>query len=323
MYRSAFRRGILRAVFGPLDMTVSSAAGRYGGSVALGVVLMLLGDFFFSLNDTLGKWLMGSYGVGQVLLLRSVAGMIVIAPLAWRAGVAGLVRLERPGLQASRAVLSTAEIVLFYAAVASLPLADVMTFYLAAPIWVAALSPFVLGESVGWRRWSAILVGFVGVVVALEPSSASLSLASALSITGSFAFALMILLSRQLRGTTDTALVFWQTFGALAAGLVLAPFDWTPPPAADVGLMALLGVIALVAHMMINRALKLAPAAVVAPIQYTLLVWALILGYLVFGDVPRPAMLVGAVIIVAAGLFIFERQKKKGGVPEEQVQGIG
>ncbi|ODN68801.1 DMT family transporter [Methylobrevis pamukkalensis] len=303
-------------------MTVLAAADRHRNAIVLGVMLMLLGDFMFSLNDAIGKWLMGTYGVGQVLLLRSLAAMVVLVPLAWSAGAAGLFRLERPGLQVARAVLSTLEIVLFYAAVASLPLADVMTFYLAAPIWVAALSPFVLGEKVGWRRWSAIVIGFVGVVVALGPSSASLSLPALLSIAGSFAFAMMILLSRQLRATSDTALVFWQTIGALVAGLVIAPFDWIAPEGGDLMLMGLLGVVALAAHMLINRALKLAPAAVIAPIQYTLLIWALILGYLFFGDLPDMYTAIGAVIIVGAGLFIFERQKKTTGVPKEQVQDI-
>lgn len=300
----------------------STTAAVQSGSVALGVGLMFLGDFMFAVNDVMGKWLVGTYSVGMVLLVRSAVALVVMSPLLYRAGPANLFKLERPGIQFARAVLSTAELILFYVAVTALPLADVMTFYLAAPIWVAALSPFLLGERVGWRRWSAIGVGFVGVVVALAPSGSSLSPAAFIAIVGSLAFALMIVLSRKLRATSDTALVFWQTAGALIAGIVIAPFSWVTPDLTDTALLGLLGVVAMVAHMLINRALKLAPAAVVAPIQYTLLVWALLFGYFVFGDVPGPGMILGAVIIVAAGLFIFERQKKTSAITPADVQDV-
>ncbi|SON54087.1 carboxylate/amino acid/amine transporter [Hartmannibacter diazotrophicus] len=301
-------------------MTITAAAPRHRDAILLGILLMLVGDFMFALNDALGKWLVGSYGVGQVLFLRSLAGVAVILPMVLKAGPTSVLRLERPRLQVARAVLSTAEIVLFYAAVASLPLAYVMTIYLSAPIWVAALSPLMLGEAVGWRRWSAIVVGFGGVIVALQPSADTFSLATLLALAGSLAFALMIILSRQLRATPDVAIVFWQTVGALAAGIVLVPFDWAPASGRDIALMGLLGVVALLAHLLINRSLKLAPAAAVAPIQYTLLVWAVVFGYFIFGDVPQLSTAVGAAIIVAAGLFIFERQKKKGTLTKETVK---
>lgn len=302
---------------------LAAVAGKSGGTVGLGILLMLLGDFMFSANDTMGKWLVATYSVGQVLLIRSAAALVVMAPMIARQGAASLVRVERPWIQVLRVVFSTLEVMLFYAAAASLPLADVMTFYLAAPIWVAALSPFLLGERVGWRRWVAILLGFVGVVIALRPSAASLSLASLMSITGSVFFAFMIIQSRILKATPDTTLVFWQTFGALLAGAVLAPFSWVPPTAGDGLLLAGLGIVAMLAHMLINRALKLAPAATLAPFQYTLLLWAIVFGWLVFGDVPQPHVLVGAAIIVGAGLFIVERRRKaKAGPAAGDVQDL-
>lgn len=166
-----------------------------------GIAVMLFAMFLFAVNDTLGKWLVATYSAGQVLLVRSVAALIVLAPFLRGATARALLRPERPGLQALRVAVSTLEVFCFYVAVAYLPLADVMTYWMAAPIYVAALSPLVLGERVGWRRWSAIAVGFLGVVIALEPSRASLSPAAAVSIVGSLAFALMMLLSRVLRGT--------------------------------------------------------------------------------------------------------------------------
>jgi drug/metabolite transporter (DMT)-like permease len=220
--------------------------------------------------------------------------------------------------------MSTAEVFAFYFAVSYLPLADVMTYWLAVPIYVAAISPFVLKEPVGWRRWSAIIVGFIGVVIALEPSSQALTPQAIISILGSMTFAAMLLLGRTLRGTPDTTLVFWQIVGAGLAGLASLWFEWTPVSLRDLLLLGLLGVVAMLAHVLVNRALKLADAATVAPLQYTLLLWAILFGWLVFGDVPRVTMLVGAGFIIASGLFILfrEQQLKRQGRLKEPVETV-
>ncbi|UXT50543.1 DMT family transporter [Agrobacterium tumefaciens] len=278
----------------------------------LGVAVMLLGMLLFALNDAMGKWLVSTYSQGQVILIRSAAALVILVPIVWRAGLSGLVNIERPGLQVARVFFSTAELFCFYFAVAALPLADVMTYWLAAPIYVAALSPFLLGEKVGWRRWTAIAIGFVGVLIALKPSSASLTSAALFSILGSAAFAFMMLSGRQLRNTPDTVLAFWQIIGAALAGIVavfLAPSGWLPVQSGfDLAFLGLLGVVAMAAHVLVNRALKLADAATVAPLQYTLLLWAVIFGWLFFGDVPQTSIVVGAGLIVLSGLYIFFRE---------------
>jgi drug/metabolite transporter (DMT)-like permease len=279
-----------------------------------GVLLMAFGMALFALNDALGKWLVESHSVGQVLLIRSLAALVVLLPFLWSFGFARLTRIERPGLQALRVVFSTAEVFCFYVAVRDLPLADVMTFWLAAPIYVAAVSPFLLGERVGPRRWLAIGLGFVGVLIALGPSGGVSPTATAAAIIGTTCFAAMMITGRTLRGTPDTALVFWQLVGAGLAGLVAAPIGWTMPSPFDWGLLSLLGVVAMLAHICVTRALKMADAALVAPLQYTLLPWAVILGWLFFGDVPGPAMLAGGIFIVVAGLILLlpERRNETG-----------
>lgn len=274
-----------------------------------GVLLMLLGNFMFALNDAMGKWLVVSYSVGQVLFIRSVGAFIVLAPMIAKQGMAPLTRLERPGLQILRVLLATTDTGFFYAAVMYLPLADVMTFYMAGPIYIAALSHVFLGEKVGWRRWLAIVGGFCGVVIALRPSSSSLSLASLYALAGSASFAISMILTRRLRATSDTTLVTWQTVGALVIGFALAVSDWREASPLDWSAMLLLGVVSGSAHLMITRALKLAPASTLAPLQYTLLLWAVVFGIAFFGDVPDNQMFVGSAIIVFAGLFIFHRQK--------------
>ncbi|MER9356546.1 DMT family transporter [Mesorhizobium sp. M0514] len=274
-----------------------------------GILLMLAGDFMFALNDAMGKWLVASFSVGQVVLIRSIGAFIVLGPMIANQSAGRLFRMERPVLQILRVLATTVDTALFYAAVVYLPLADVMSFYMAGPIYVAALSHFLLGEKVGWRRWAAILVGFCGVLIILKPSSAAFSQSSLFALVGSIAFAFAIILSRRLRGTSDTTLVTWQTIGTLLVGGVMTIGAWQTPSALDFGAMLLLGIVSCSAHLMITRALKLAPASTLAPLHYSLLLWAVIFGLAFFGDVPGPRILIGSAIVVLAGLFIFHRQK--------------
>ncbi|WP_370873177.1 DMT family transporter [Peteryoungia aggregata] len=276
-----------------------------------GPAVMLLGMLLFALNDAMGKWLVASYGLGQIIFIRSVAALIILAPFLWMAERKPILEAERPGLQLARVVLSTLELFCFYYAVMYLPLADVMTYWLAAPIYVAAAAPFLLGEKVGWRRWTAIALGFVGVIITLEPSSAMFTMPALISIIGTAAFAFMMLSGRSLRNTPDKTLVLFQTAGAGLAGLVFAPFDWTPLTSiTEILLLGLLGIVAMSAHMLVNRALKISDAATVAPLQYTLLLWAVVFGYLFFDEVPRVTMVIGASLIVGSGLFIFFREQQ-------------
>lgn len=274
------------------------------------IPLMLFGMFLFSINDVLGKWLVGTYSPMQVILVRSIFALVVLMPWVAQDGVAKMIRLERPLLQLTRVFFSTVDVICFYVAVIYLPLADVMAFYMAAPIFIAAMSPFLLGERVGWRRWSAILVGFVGVLIALAPSASSLEIPALVSLLGCLCFSLMFVTTRSLGKTSDKVLATWQIGGLIVAGAMGAPFAWTPPSLRDYALMAVLGIVSMAAYLCVNRALKLAPAASVSPYQYTMIVWAIILGYPAFGDVPSLHMLVGAAIIIASGLFIFWRQRQ-------------
>jgi drug/metabolite transporter (DMT)-like permease len=274
-----------------------------------GIALMTAGIFLFSVNDAMGKWLMATYSVGQVLLIRSIAALAVLSPFIWR-DAASFATAPRWGLQAIRALLATVEVACFYWAVAYLPLADVMAYYLAGPIFVTAIAGTVLREPVGWRRWSAVIAGFVGVIVCLRPGVAALTFPALIALIGSFTFSLTMISTRFLRGTSGTVLVTTQTVAAMAFGVVAAPFAWVTPTTSDLMLLALLGMVAMVAHVCVNQSLALAPASTVVPYQYTTIVWAVLFGYAVFGDVPDVFMLTGAAIIIGAGLFIFLRERR-------------
>jgi drug/metabolite transporter (DMT)-like permease len=291
-------------------MNPLSSRAKAPSAAFAGIGLMLAGIFFFALNDALGKWLIATYSVGQLLLVRSIAALALLAPFIQRAGWGAFAYAPRPWVQWLRPVFSTFEVACFYWALAYMPLADVMTFYLAGPIYVTAISPFILKERIGWRRWLAVLAGFAGVMIALNPSAHSVTPASMVALAGSFAFSMLMICTRLVRGTSDIVLVTTQTVGALAFGVVAAPLTWVALDWGDTALLVLLGAVAMIAHVCINRALKLAPASVVVPYQYTTIVWAILLGYIFFGDIPGHAVLIGAAVIIAAGIYIFVREAR-------------
>lgn len=276
-----------------------------------GIGLMLLSIFMFSFGDALGKFMVATYSVGQLLWLRACAALLVLAPMMWRHR-ADFMRLKRPWLQLLRVTLSTLEVAAFFLATVYLPLADVITYYLACPIFVTALSAILLRERVGWRRWTAVLVGFCGVLIALRPSTQTVSWPAMIALGGSLSFAFLMLITRSLRATPDIVLASSQFMGTFTLGALMSPFGWVTPDLGSLGLFAAAGCISVGALLCVNRSLKLAPASVVVPYQYSMIVWAVAFGYVVFGDVPQVTTIVGAAIIIGAGIYIFLREQKLG-----------
>src|SRR5229473_1172650 len=289
---------------------ISTAADERSARLA-GIGLMLLSIFMFSFGDALGKFMVATYSVGQLLWLRACAALIVLLPMIWRHRAA-FMHLERPWLQLLRVMLSTLEVAAFFLATVYLPLADVITYYLACPIFVTALSPLVLRERVGWRRWSAVLIGFCGVLIALRPSSQTVSWPALIALGGSLSFALLMLITRSLRRTPDIVLASSQFAGTFLLGALLSPFGWVTPGLVSLVLFAAAGCISVAALLCVNRSLKLAPASVVVPYQYSMIIWAVMFGYFVFGDVPQVATILGAAIIIGAGIYIFMRERALG-----------
>ena len=205
-----------------------SDADRLAASAALGVVLYLTGVFLFALNDALGKWLVADYGVGQLMFVRSIGSAFVLAPMALALKPA-LAAVENPPLQVLRVLAMAADTFAFYWATRYMPLADVMTFYMAAPLIMTALSAPLLGEKVERFRWVAVLVGFAGVVVALRPTPQLFSWASLLALFGATMFALGQTLTRKLRRSHWLQLTIWQFVGGGLIGAATIPFAWTTP----------------------------------------------------------------------------------------------
>ena len=285
------------------------------GTAGLGVGLYLLGVGLFAINDALGKWLVKDYGVGQLMMLRSIGAVIVLAPMIPSLRV-NVIDPRQARLQALRILVAAIDTFSFYYATRFMPLADVMTFYMATPLIVTALSAPLLGEKVERFRWIAVLVGFVGVVIALRPSPQMVSWIAPLALFGAVMFALSQTITRELRGVHWLPLVLWQFVGSGLIGAATVPFAWTTPTAFDLGLMALVGVVSMFCFIFIVRALALARAAVLAPLQYSAILWAALMGWLVWRDAPTLPIIVGNAIIIGSGLFVAARGKMVGAAVE-------
>jgi drug/metabolite transporter (DMT)-like permease len=302
-------------------MSGTAAARADSSRLLVGIGVTMLGVLVFALSNALAKWLTGGYPVGQILFVRSVVVLAILAFLVTREDIRAMRQDGRPWLHVWRAILSAVEVVCFYWAIVELPLAGGTTIYLAGPIYVTAMSAIFLREDVGWRRWLAVLAGFGGVVVALQPSGLSFTIHAAVSVAGSVMYAISLVITRRLRGTPTTLLVGVQVVPLLLITALSAwPLQpatslvggWIMPGPADAAILALVGVLSLVGYWCINRGLQLAPASVITPFNYVSIVWATILGYLVFAEIPTPAMVAGAAIIVAAGLYIVLRERVRG-----------
>jgi len=285
------------------------------GTAGLGVGLYLLGVGLFAINDALGKWLVKDYGVGQLMMLRSIGAVIVLAPMILSLRV-HVIEPRRAPLQALRILVAAVDTFSFYYATRFMPLADVMTFYMATPLIVTALSAPLLGEKVERFRWIAVLVGFVGVVIALRPSPQMFTWAAPLALFGAVMFALSQTITRELRGVHWAPLVLWQFVGGGLIGAATVPWAWTTPSLFDLGLMALVGAVSMLCFICIVQALAMARAAVLAPLQYSAILWAALMGWLVWRDAPTPPILIGNAIIIGSGLYVAARGKMVGAAVE-------
>jgi drug/metabolite transporter (DMT)-like permease len=273
--------------------------------------MVLLGMALFGLMDGATKFLAHRYPPTQILWLRFLFSVpLVLAVLAPR-GLVGLVRTRAPWLQLLRTVLLVVEMGLVVWAFALMPLADAHAILAACPLVITALSVPVLGERVGLRRWLAVGVGFLGVLLIVRPGLGVMAPGAIVALVSTMLYAFYQLLTR-LVGRVDraeTSLLFLFGVGAIFLTFV-GPFEWRTPPAAHWPFFVALAVLGSAGHYCVIRALQLAPAVVIQPFSYTILLWAVLIGWLVFGDFPDVWTLAGAGVIVAAGIYSALRQHR-------------
>ena len=272
-----------------------------------GVLYMVLGIAALSGMDALGKRVAAHYSVFEMLAIRStVALVLILAFLAARRRLETL-RTAQPGGHALRALCGLVAFVCFYAALRHLPLADAVAIAFASPFLVTALGRFVLKEAVTTRQWLAIGVGFAGMLVIVRPGGSGFHPAALLVMVCSLAYATMMVLTRWMTrphrpADGNLTFVFYMLAGQASVGWLVTATRWRTPDAAALAEMAGMGVLGIVGNYGLAEAFRVAPVATVAPFEYTGLLWAVVLGAVLFGDVPAPTFWVGAAIIVWAGL---------------------
>ncbi len=284
-------------------------AGR--DRVGLGIAFAVIGIAFMASFDATAKFLGANYGIVQLVFFRNVVALVFLLPLLLRAGGIAAFKSRHPLLHGLRALFALGAGFSFFFGLRFMPLAEAFTLAFAGPIFITALSAPLLGERVGPRRWLAVLVGFLGVVLMLRPGAAALRVEALLPLAAALCYAFVMLLSRKLpREEPVAGILFWTALvGALATGLAL-PFGWQTPTPWDWGLFIFLGVIGSLTMWFLTLAYRHAPAAVIAPFDYTLLLWGLLLGWVIWRELPDPWIWPGAAILIACGLYITHRETR-------------
>jgi drug/metabolite transporter (DMT)-like permease len=293
---------------------MSDAASQLRIQRLTGIALMCGAVACFALLDTTAKYLNLYMSTLQVVWARYTGAFLFpfIVSNPWTRP--GLVRTSRPVLQIGRSVLLLASTMCNFAALRYLQLDEAIALIFSTPFIVAALSGPILGEWVGWRRWTAIAVGFIGVLVVTRPGPDTFQLAALLSLTAALCYALYSIATRVLARTdsNETTLFYSNMVGAVAL-IPVVPFVWiTPSDPLVIALMVVAGAIGSFGHYLLIAAHRLAPAMVLSPFIYTELVLVIALGFVVFGDVPHRMTLAGSAIVVASGLYLLHREHVRG-----------
>lgn len=287
-------------------------------NIRLGAILMIATSFVFAMQDGISRHLAGEYNVYMVVMIRYwFFAAFVIAVASRRAGgITNAARTQFPIVQIFRGVLLAAEICVMVTAFTILGLVESHAVFACYPLLVAALSGPVLGEKVGWRRWTAIGIGFVGVLVILQPGYAVFSPAALIPLIAASMFALYGLLTRYVARKDRSAVSFFWT-GVTGAVVMTAVglFHWEPMRAADWVWMLVLCCTAVTGHWLMIRALEVAEASAIQPFAYLQLVFASALGMTIFGETLKTNVVIGAAIVVASGLFTLWRSRQKESLP--------
>jgi drug/metabolite transporter (DMT)-like permease len=292
----------------PSDQTMQS---RVRSDVLRGILLMCAGTIFFPFMNAAVKLLSARYPIAEIVWARFTGHLIIMLIVFLPHYRWSLVLPKRPVVQIGRSLLMLASNTVFVMAIGRVPLATASAIGFTSPLIVTALSVPLLHESVGWRRWSAVLVGFAGALIVIRPGTGLHDPAVLLLLVSAFAYALYQIATRWV-GRYDnaaTGIVFAALIGSLAMSFVL-PFVFVMPRTLfDAALFLCLGVFGGVGHYLIIRAFQLGPAAVMAPLGYVELIGTATLGYLIFDNFPDAWTWMGALVIIASGIYIAFRER--------------
>jgi drug/metabolite transporter (DMT)-like permease len=278
-----------------------------------GVLASAGGILLLTLNDAVSKYLTESFPVGQVICLRQAATLLVIVPYAMMATGWGTLRVVSWPGQLTRGGLFVVGASLMVWGLSTLPLATVITIMFVSPTFIAALSAPILSERVGLHRWLAIIGGFVGVVIVVRPGGTSFEWVLLVPVAGALVNAFRDIMTRRLSRTeTSVSILFWSAVIVTAASATTALAGWQPVSATAVAWFVLLGMLNAGAHFLLIEGYRLAEASLVAPVRYTGLIWAVVLGYAVWGQLPDAWVLAGAAVIIASGVYMIRAETRRG-----------
>ncbi|MEM6310214.1 MAG: DMT family transporter [Pseudomonadota bacterium] len=270
---------------------------------------MTAGMFLFSGVDTMGKFLTGTLDPIQITWSRQLGLLLGVMFLLVRVGPT-LLRSKHVGLQISRGALAAFSAVVFIYAVSFIPLADAVAISFVAPFIVTIMGAVILRERVGPRRWAAVIIGFLGTLIIIRPGFDALHPAAFAVIIAATAFAARQVISRMVAGADATrTTVAYTAIVSFALLSIPLPWVWQTPTAFEITLLAAMAVMAALAEVLVIMALDAAEAVVVAPMQYSLMIWGTMYGFLVFGQLPDIWTWIGALIIVATGLYMLNRER--------------
>jgi drug/metabolite transporter (DMT)-like permease len=278
----------------------------------LAFVLMGAAVLCFSLVDANAKWLTQGYDPWQIIFLSRVVPLAVALIVAYReTGSPFNFYTKFPKVQILRAALTIPMIWCFFTGLKLMSLAEAITIAFTAPLFITILSRPLLGEQIGWRRWGAVVIGFAGILVALRPGVGAIGIGPILIIISAFAYALSMVLLRRFAGQEPTHnILFYSAIGAFLVGGFNAVPIWIKPDVIDWGLLLLVGVWGVLGSYAVIRAYRLGEASMLAPLEYTALIWSIIFDLWLFSLTPIPAVLLGAAIVIAANVYIAHREHR-------------
>lgn len=274
------------------------------------IALMVTASGLLTINDAMVKWLTQGYPVGQVMSLRGVFVIAIVGAWAVLRRRTSQLRVTNWSLQLTRGALMAISTFLFVTALSLMPIADAIAIAFAGPVIATALAAVVLKEPVRWRRWSAIGVGFAGVVVMLRPTPDLVRLVAVVPLLAALVGAFRDIVTRKMGtgGESTPAIMLISTSVVTLAGLATIPLGWAPVAIGELGLFVASALLIALAQALMIDAFRLGEVGLVGPFKYTSLVWAVLLGLVVWGDLPDAWTWTGSALVVGSGLYIWRRE---------------
>jgi drug/metabolite transporter (DMT)-like permease len=289
-------------------MSTADAAARRN-QVPRGIAYMVASTVLFAGVNAIVKWQVANYPVGEVAFYRALFALVAAAAIILpRTGIA-VFRTRRYLAHLQRGVSQFGSMTCMFIAFSLMSLGSAVAISFAAPLFTTLLSIVVLKERVGIHRWSALIIGFIGVIIVTEPGRGTFQLGALFALANAVLISSVAIAIRRMSATESTeTLTIYQMIVITVCTLTLLPFGFRPPTWSDAGLMALAGFGNGIAQYWWTRSLSLAPPSAVVPFNYLSLIWATLLGFAIWGDVPTPHLIAGAAVVVASGLYILWRE---------------